>query len=52
MVLHPFDAVPLTGCAEAGYHLVRPDGHIAAHGHARDLGRLRAELTGVLRPRG
>ncbi|GAB7104201.1 hypothetical protein JCM4814A_25150 [Streptomyces phaeofaciens JCM 4814] len=52
VVLHPFDAVPLTGCAEAGYHLVRPDGHIAAHGHAQDLGRLRAELTGVLRPRG
>ncbi|TDC25977.1 monooxygenase [Streptomyces sp. 8K308] len=38
----------LTGCGQRGYYLVRPDGHIAAHGHAGDLGRLRAELTTLL----
>jgi 3-(3-hydroxy-phenyl)propionate hydroxylase len=39
-----------TGCPATGYYLVRPDGHIQAHGHAGDLDRLRAELTRVLRP--
>ncbi|OIJ88644.1 monooxygenase [Streptomyces sp. MUSC 14] len=34
-----------TGCRQQGYYLVRPDGHIAAHGHSGDLDRLRAELT-------
>ncbi|MGW2418432.1 FAD-dependent monooxygenase [Streptomyces sp. NPDC001709] len=34
-----------TGCGAQGYYLVRPDGHIAAHGHQGDLGRLRSELT-------
>ncbi|MFI9270679.1 FAD-dependent monooxygenase [Kitasatospora sp. NPDC052896] len=34
----------LTGCRQAGFHLIRPDGHIAAHGHQEDLDRLRAEL--------
>lgn len=37
-----------TGCAEQGYYLVRPDGHTAAHGHAGDGGRLRAELVAAL----
>ena len=32
------------GCRRPGYHLVRPDGHIAAHGHDGDLPRLAAEL--------
>ncbi|GAA1124575.1 hypothetical protein GCM10009663_74370 [Kitasatospora arboriphila] len=39
-----------TGCHRPGYYLVRPDGHIAAHGHARDLDRLGAELTAQLGP--
>ncbi|MEW1907612.1 FAD-dependent monooxygenase [Kitasatospora sp. NPDC085895] len=39
-----------TGCHRPGYYLVRPDGHIAAHGHARDLDRLSAELTAQLGP--
>ena len=38
-----------TGCSATGYYLVRPDGHIQAHGHAEDLGRLRTELELVLR---
>jgi 3-(3-hydroxy-phenyl)propionate hydroxylase len=38
----------LTGCGLQGYYLVRPDGHTAAHGHAGDLDRLRAELTALL----
>ncbi|WP_086562299.1 FAD-dependent monooxygenase [Streptomyces africanus] len=38
-------------CPEAHYHLVRPDGHIAAHGHERDLDRLESELDEVLLPR-
>ncbi|WP_431681636.1 FAD-dependent monooxygenase [Kitasatospora sp. KL5] len=39
-----------TGCHRPGYYLVRPDGHIAAHGHTRDLDRLDAELTSQLGP--
>ena len=35
-------------CREAHYYLVRPDGHIAAHGHERDLPHLEAELSRVL----
>ncbi|GAB3547208.1 2-polyprenyl-6-methoxyphenol hydroxylase-like FAD-dependent oxidoreductase [Actinopolyspora lacussalsi] len=31
-------------CVRAGYHLIRPDGHIAAHGHTDDLDSLRSEL--------
>lgn len=31
-------------CRRPGYHLVRPDGHVGAHGHDRDLNRLEAEL--------
>ncbi|WP_110946098.1 FAD-dependent monooxygenase [Streptomyces avicenniae] len=38
----------VTGCGRQGYYLVRPDGHVAAHGHAGDAERLRAELTAVL----
>jgi 3-(3-hydroxy-phenyl)propionate hydroxylase len=41
-----------TGCGRAGYHLVRPDGHIAAHGHLDDLDRLAAELDRVLPRKG
>ncbi|MEU1901647.1 FAD-dependent monooxygenase [Nocardiopsis dassonvillei] len=32
-------------CSAPGYHLVRPDGYVAAHGHARDHARLRVELA-------
>ncbi|WP_369235460.1 FAD-dependent monooxygenase [Streptomyces sp. R21] len=39
-----------TGCRQQGYYLVRPDGHIAAHGHQGDLALLRAELTEWLGP--
>lgn len=39
-----------TGCRHQGYYLVRPDGHIAAHGHAGDLDRLHVELTTWLGP--
>ncbi|MDQ8707264.1 FAD-dependent monooxygenase [Streptomyces sp. LHD-70] len=35
-------------CRETHYYLVRPDGHIAAHGHERDLAHLEAELDEVL----
>ncbi|MFD3698147.1 FAD-dependent oxidoreductase [Streptomyces sp. NPDC058646] len=38
------DAGAQAGCRAPGYYLIRPDGHIVAHGHARDLGRLEAEL--------
>lgn len=34
-----------TGCSRPGYYLVRPDSHIAAHGHQGDLARLEAELA-------
>ncbi|CAL9373572.1 FAD-dependent monooxygenase [Streptomyces sp. enrichment culture] len=37
-----------TGCRRPGYHLLRPDGHIAAHGHEEDLNRLERELDTVL----
>ncbi|MEU1201416.1 FAD-dependent monooxygenase [Streptomyces sp. NPDC005813] len=43
-------AAPLTGCRRAGYHLIRPDGHVAAHGHAGDLDRLRTELAVAFTP--
>ncbi len=39
-----------TGCRHQGYYLLRPDGHIAAHGHDGDLDRLHAELTWWLGP--
>ncbi|MFF4474417.1 FAD-dependent monooxygenase [Streptomyces sp. NPDC001599] len=39
-----------TGCRHQGYYLVRPDGHVAAHGHAGDLDRLHVELTQWLGP--
>ncbi|TDD92499.1 FAD-dependent monooxygenase [Actinomadura rubrisoli] len=35
-------------CARPSYFLVRPDGHLAAHGHEGDLDRLRAELCATL----
>ncbi|MEU7278988.1 FAD-dependent monooxygenase [Streptomyces sp. NPDC045431] len=41
-------AARLTGCRHQGYYLIRPDGHVAAHGHSRDLDRLREELTAHL----
>ncbi|MFI5619607.1 FAD-dependent monooxygenase [Streptomyces sp. NPDC051567] len=37
-------------CTRPGYYLIRPDGHIAAHGHARDLNRLEHELALALTP--
>ncbi len=49
--LGPADVVQIIGCPRPGYYLVRPDGHIAAHGHERDLGRLEAELVQVTNPR-
>jgi 2-polyprenyl-6-methoxyphenol hydroxylase-like FAD-dependent oxidoreductase len=49
VVLGSSAARRVTGCAATGYYLVRPDGHIQAHGHAEDLGRLRTELELVLR---
>ncbi|SFB98096.1 FAD-dependent oxidoreductase [Streptomyces aidingensis] len=39
-----------TGCRAPGYYLVRPDGHIAAHGHAGDAARLDTELRRHLLP--
>ncbi|HEY5832482.1 FAD-dependent monooxygenase [Streptomyces sp.] len=42
----------VTGCGRPGYYLIRPDGHIAAHGHARDLNRLETEVRHVLTPAG
>jgi len=44
----PADAAAALDCASPGYYLVRPDGHIAAHGHAEDVDRLAAELDAVL----
>jgi 2-polyprenyl-6-methoxyphenol hydroxylase-like FAD-dependent oxidoreductase len=42
------DVAAVAGCERPGYHLIRPDGHIQAHGHAGDRDRLLAELTTVL----
>ncbi|MFF6790337.1 FAD-dependent monooxygenase [Streptomyces filamentosus] len=39
-----------TGCRSQGYYLIRPDGHVAAHGHEHDLDRLREELAAALLP--
>ncbi|MEV4945129.1 FAD-dependent monooxygenase [Streptomyces sp. NPDC053755] len=39
-------------CTRPGYYLIRPDGHIAAHGHVHDLDRLESELALVLTPGG
>ncbi|MFF9621173.1 FAD-dependent monooxygenase [Streptomyces griseosporeus] len=50
VLLDPAEAAPRTGCAAAGFWLVRPDGHVAAHGHEGDLTHLRLELTRVLHP--
>jgi 2-polyprenyl-6-methoxyphenol hydroxylase-like FAD-dependent oxidoreductase len=48
VVLRPRESAFATGCRSAGYWLVRPDGHIAAHGHEADLGRLETELQTAL----
>jgi 3-(3-hydroxy-phenyl)propionate hydroxylase len=48
--LQPSATAAATGCARAGFYLIRPDGHIAAHGHAEDLHHLDAELGLVLHP--
>jgi 2-polyprenyl-6-methoxyphenol hydroxylase-like FAD-dependent oxidoreductase len=48
--LGPGEGRAVSGCRRSGYYLVRPDGHVAAHGHAEDLGRLEAELAAVLVP--
>ncbi|KJY41580.1 monooxygenase [Streptomyces sp. NRRL B-1568] len=45
VLLRRGEAAEATGCGRSGYYLIRPDGHIAAHGHARDLHRLEAELA-------
>ncbi|GAA3033970.1 FAD-dependent monooxygenase [Actinokineospora globicatena] len=37
-------------CGRTGYVLVRPDGHVAAHGHRGDLDRLAAELDTAFGP--
>lgn len=42
------DAGSALGCRRPGYYLVRPDGHLSAHGHEHDLHRLRAELDTAL----
>ncbi|WP_082526817.1 FAD-dependent monooxygenase [Kitasatospora sp. MBT63] len=38
-------------CGRPGYHLVRPDGHVQAHGHGGDLDRLEDELHTLFGPR-
>ncbi|MFI9778661.1 FAD-dependent oxidoreductase [Streptomyces sp. NPDC051956] len=48
VVLRRRESAAATGCSRPGYYLVRPDGHIAAHGHEGDLGRLETELKAVL----
>lgn len=35
-------------CRRAGFHLVRPDGHIVLHGHHDQLDELYSELSGLL----
>ncbi|MCP3821638.1 alpha/beta fold hydrolase [Streptomyces sp. A3M-1-3] len=35
-------------CGRAGFHLVRPDGHIVLHGHREDLGELHRTLGRLL----
>ncbi|MBR7830608.1 FAD-dependent monooxygenase [Actinospica sp. MGRD01-02] len=42
------DARRLLGCGVVGFYLIRPDGHIQAHGHENDLAHLSAELELVL----
>ena len=42
------EAARATGCTQPGYYLIRPDGHIAAHGHEQDLARLDAEVRHAL----
>ncbi|MHB9864546.1 FAD-dependent oxidoreductase [Streptomyces sp. YIM S03343] len=48
VVLRRRESAFATGCHRAGYWLVRPDGHVAAHGHKTDLARLETELKTVL----
>ncbi|HEX6967871.1 MAG TPA: FAD-dependent monooxygenase [Micromonosporaceae bacterium] len=50
--LPPRIAAEALNCRHPGYYLIRPDGHVAAHGHERDLGRLAAELDLALAPAG
>ncbi|HEU5155704.1 MAG TPA: FAD-dependent monooxygenase [Streptosporangiaceae bacterium] len=45
------DMAPVARCRRPGFYLIRPDGHIAAHGHVRDLPRLETELRAMLNPR-
>ncbi|WP_017597795.1 FAD-dependent monooxygenase [Nocardiopsis lucentensis] len=46
--LAPRDATEHRLCSATGYHLIRPDGYVAAHGHGDDRARLRAELAAHL----
>lgn len=49
VALSPRAARKATGCAHpGGFYLIRPDGHIQAHGHADDRAHLAAELELVL----
>ncbi|HET9168335.1 MAG TPA: FAD-dependent oxidoreductase [Actinospica sp.] len=48
VVLSPRAARKATGCSRPGFYLIRPDGHIQAHGHAADGAHLAAELELVL----
>lgn len=53
--VHPYHlpmttTAPTTHCHRPGYYLIRPDGHISAHGHADDTPHLQAELTHATMP--
>ncbi|MEV5989713.1 FAD-dependent monooxygenase, partial [Streptomyces sp. NPDC052051] len=49
VVLRRREAAVAAGCGRGGFWLVRPDGHVAAHGHEGDLSHLESELKTVLR---
>jgi 3-(3-hydroxy-phenyl)propionate hydroxylase len=48
--LDPAEAGSALGCRSTGFYLIRPDGHLAAHGHQHDLDRLLTELNIALTP--
>ncbi|MCN9244991.1 FAD-dependent monooxygenase [Streptomyces sp. RY43-2] len=51
VVLRRREGAAATGCRSGGFWLVRPDGHVAAHGHEDDLSHLETELKTVLNSR-